>query len=114
MEAPDAPLEALRAKLWRALGSGSSLILKAKEMREAAAFYDCVRKDVRARAPQLVVDVCGGHGALGMMFLAHGACAQTVVVDPNPPPSHGELLAAWRPFIPSADAVIYDARPLAE
>ena len=38
-----------------------------------------------------VVDVCGGHGALALLFLAHGQALRATVIDPNQPASHGTL-----------------------
>lgn len=109
-EVPSAP-EPLRARLWRALTVNDNA-LKSKEMREACAFYDAVRRDARRCAPELVIDVCGGHGALGMLFVAHGAAKGALIIDQLRPPSHGHVLQAWGEFLGSDAAVTYDERPL--
>jgi ubiquinone/menaquinone biosynthesis C-methylase UbiE len=38
-----------------------------------------------------VVDVCGGHGALALLFLAHGQAQQATIIDPQRPASHATL-----------------------
>jgi ubiquinone/menaquinone biosynthesis C-methylase UbiE len=38
-----------------------------------------------------VVDVCGGHGALALLFLAHGQAQQAKIIDPQRPASHATL-----------------------
>ena len=35
--------------------------------------------------------MCGGHGGLGMLFVAHGIANRLVIIDQSKPPSH-ELL----------------------
>lgn len=40
---------------------------------------------------QQIVDVCGGHGALAMLCLAHGLGQEAVIIDPSKPPSHQRL-----------------------
>ncbi len=37
------------------------------------------------------MDVCGGHGALAMLCLAHGLGQEAVIIDPSKPPSHQRL-----------------------
>ncbi|CAE6911912.1 trmA [Symbiodinium natans] len=80
-------------------------------MKEACAFYDAVRKDARRCDPGTVVDVCGGHGALGMLFVAHGIAQRAVIIDQSKPPSHDLLRAAWSEYL-GPSAVAYDERPL--
>lgn len=41
--------------------------------------------------PQQIVDVCGGHGALAMLCLAHGLGQEAVIIDPSKPPSYQRL-----------------------
>ncbi|CAJ1362607.1 unnamed protein product [Effrenium voratum] len=106
MEVP----ETLRAKLWAAVSR--SRAIRTKEMQEACAFYDCVRKDARKVQPELVIDVCGGHGALGMLFLAHGLAKEALVIDRSEPASHKQLRQAWDEFLPKS--IAYDQRPLQE
>lgn len=104
--------EPIRAKLWRQLAVNDHM-LKSKEMKEACAFYDSIRKDVRRSSPQLIVDVCGGHGALGMLCIAHGVAPRACIIDQLQPTSHRSLYRAWRPFLGnSAEPVQYDERPL--
>jgi len=40
---------------------------------------------------QQIVDVCGGHGALAMLCLAHGLGQEAVIIDPSKPPSYQRL-----------------------
>ncbi|CAK9088681.1 unnamed protein product [Durusdinium trenchii] len=100
----------LRSKLWAAVMQSKAI--KVKELQESCAFYDCVRKDVRKLRPQLVVDVCGGHGALAMLCVAQGAAEGAVIIDQSAPPSHRHLREAWSPFLPGP--ITYDERPLQE
>lgn len=107
----------LRARLWGALGRPKP-VLKPKEMSEACAFYDAVRRDVRRRAPDLVIDVCGGygaHGALGMLFVAHGAARRALIIGPSRPDSFENLRTAWAPFLgQKGSTVTCDERPSQE
>ncbi|CAE8640460.1 unnamed protein product, partial [Polarella glacialis] len=64
--------------------------------------------------PSLVIDVCGGHGALGMLFIAHGVTKKALIIDQLRPPSHEAVKRAWAPFLGGGDSVSYDARPLRE
>jgi len=113
------PPTSLRSKLWEAIG-GRNQALKSKEMKEACAFYDAIRKDARGVRPDVVIDVCGGHGALGMLFVAHGVARRTLIIDRHCPKSHEALVRAWKPFLGSAaetgetslDVVSYDERAL--
>ncbi|CAL1154514.1 unnamed protein product [Cladocopium goreaui] len=77
---------------------------------ESCAFYDCVRKDARKLRPEVVVDVCGGHGALALLFLAHGQAQQATIIDPQRPASHATLREAWSSFV--TGPISYDQRPL--
>ena len=38
-----------------------------------------------------VIDVCGGHGALALLFLAHGQAEEAMIIDQLQPSSHGWL-----------------------
>ena len=40
---------------------------------------------------QQIADVCGGHGALAMLCLAHGLGQEAVIIDPSKPPSYQRL-----------------------
>lgn len=43
-----------------------------------------------SQKPQ-IVDVCGGHGALAMLCLAHGLGQEAKIIDPSKPPSYQRL-----------------------
>ena len=100
--------QSLRSKLWAAVAQSKAI--RAKEMQESCAFYDCVRKDARKLRPQVIADVCGGHGALAMLCLAHGLGQEAVIIDPSKPPSYQRLCDAWSPFVDGE--ICYDQRPL--
>merc|ERR1719383_87964 len=114
-ENPGVPPESLRSKLWNQITHGQR-ILRSKEMSEACAFYDAVRKDIRRSSYDCVVDGCGGHGALGMLMVAHGVAPRAVVIDQHRPPSFEVLRNAWSRWLRGeagvGDAVLYDERPI--
>eukprot|EP00931_Biecheleriopsis_adriatica_P036443 TRINITY_DN20997_c0_g1_i1.p1 TRINITY_DN20997_c0_g1~~TRINITY_DN20997_c0_g1_i1.p1 ORF type:complete len:726 (-),score=127.89 TRINITY_DN20997_c0_g1_i1:204-2348(-) len=111
----DGALESLRAKLWRGLSDGQ--VIRVKEMREACAFYDAVRKDAKRCSPSLVIDASGGSGVLGMLFIAHGVASRALVINQFQAPSHEALRVAWAPFLcgragDGIEEVRCDQRPL--
>ena len=64
-----------------------------KEVREAMAFFRKVRNLLGPR--RLVVDVCGGHGMLGALFVCYGKARKCVVIDKLEPRSYQSMRAAW-------------------
>eukprot|EP00929_Paragymnodinium_shiwhaense_P010103 TRINITY_DN11459_c0_g1_i2.p1 TRINITY_DN11459_c0_g1~~TRINITY_DN11459_c0_g1_i2.p1 ORF type:complete len:707 (-),score=136.08 TRINITY_DN11459_c0_g1_i2:30-2150(-) len=111
-DAADRPAASLRQAMWTAVG----MTIPAKEMKEACAFYDAVRKDARRRAGSssrhydVVIDACGGHGALGMLCVAHGLAAEGVVIDQSQPGSFAKLLEAWAAFCPASSIAYQEGR----
>lgn len=69
-----------------------------KELLESFEFFEHVRK--RVRAPT-VVDLCCGHGLVGMLYGIHHRDVQTVrLVDRTRPESVDRILAALHPLVP--------------
>ena len=93
--------ETLESKLlaaWRTLPRPRPRL---KEVEEAFAFFRAVCDDVAGRfrrgeedtERRTVVDACGGHGLLGMLFVAYRRAHTAVIVDVQRPASFDNLRA---------------------
>jgi 8-oxo-dGTP pyrophosphatase MutT (NUDIX family) len=71
-----------------------------KEFKESYSFVNAVRKlfGTKKDSFDLILDVAGGHGALGALFLAVGAAQQAVVIDPADV-GGGAVRRAWHVFL---------------
>ena len=72
---------------------------KSKEVQESLAFVrrctPLMRKEKR-----VVVDVCSGHGMIGMLFLAFKRAKHALVLDIKARKATALMHEAWRDFIP--------------
>lgn len=69
-----------------------------KEFKESYAFVNAVRKFFDKDSFDFVIDVAGGHGALGALFLAVHVAREAVVVDPANV-GGGGIQRAWKKFL---------------
>lgn len=96
--------ETLQNKLARALAQCGALPIK--ELMECGEMFERVRHAVRAG---MVVDLCCGHGLLGVLFaLFERRVERVVLIDRRQPPSHRKLMqcvAGIAPWV--ADKVVY-------
>ena len=94
-----------------ALSLASRRALPLKELLESAEFYMRVRRRIRAQA---VVDLCAGHGLVGLLFAAFERCVQQVVLlDQRQPECFEQVLEAVVEVAPwTADKVRYIETPL--
>jgi 8-oxo-dGTP pyrophosphatase MutT (NUDIX family) len=69
-----------------------------KEYNEAYAFVNALRLSAKKIPVELVLDVAGGHGALGALFLiTTPTVRRAVVIDPAVV-GNGAVERAWRPY----------------
>lgn len=107
----------LNRRLYRAHASAGRPRPATKELHEAVAFFSKCERLLTQPAPtmgggnhqkrrrlDLVVDACGGHGLLALLFLVHNKASRAVVIDLFRPPSHDAMLRAWAPFLPPPEA----------
>lgn len=81
--------DTLQDRLVRALAA--ERVLPIKEILECCEFFEHIRKDVRA---ERVVDLCCGHGLLGILFaLFERDVQQVLLTDEREPLSLGAVLA---------------------
>lgn len=72
-----------------------------KELHEGYAFFKRTEGLLaRGRPLDVVVDACGGHGMLGMPYVAYGKARRAIIVDVCKPASHVVMLRAWARFLP--------------
>lgn len=67
-----------------------------KELRESFAFFQ--KTCQFGMGKELLLDVCGSHGVLAALFLAHGRVGRAVVLDKFKPASFGHVREALAPF----------------
>lgn len=71
-----------------------------KELHESYAFFKKTEGTLtKSGRLDLVIDACGGHGMLGMLYVAFGKAKRAVVVDICRPLSHDAMLTSWAPFL---------------
>lgn len=101
--------DALEHRVVRELGARRALA--AKEVYESFEFFARVRKDLRRPT---VVDLCCGHGLVGLLFAVfEREVEQVVLCDERRPPNHDLALAAVCAAAPwVAGKVRYLERPL--
>lgn len=101
--------DSLEHRIVRELGARRALAVK--EVYESFEFFARVRKDLRQRD---VVDLCCGHGLVGLLFAAFERAVERVVLcDERRPHNHDLVLAAVRAAAPwVTDKVRYVERPL--
>lgn len=99
---------------------------KGKEIKESFAFVKKVlpllctsTKKGGAKVhsgPEVVVDVAGSHGMVGLLFAAFRKAAPTVksvvIVDPHRPKSYDNVLDAWKTHLAESTITDYDERGL--
>lgn len=84
------PTDSLQDKLVRELAGERTIAIK--EVLECFEFFERVRKEIRAPC---VVDLCCGHGLLGILFaLFERRVERVILVDERQPLSFDKLLAA--------------------
>ena len=88
----------MERRLFHALHQSGVNTPDIKEFKEAFAFLNAVRSAFRKskQSFDLVIDVAGGHGALGALFLLTTTIPQAVVIDPA---RVGSVRKAWEPFL---------------
>lgn len=96
-----------------ALALSARRALPVKELLESAEFYMRVRRRVRA---QTVVDLCAGHGLVGLLFAAfERSVSQVILIDQRQPESFARILEAVIEIAPwSEDKVRYVESTLLE
>jgi len=96
-----------------ALALAARRALPLKELLESAEFYMRVRRRIRA---QTVVDLCAGHGLVGLLFAAFERSVQRVVLlDQRQPESFTRVREAVVEVAPwTADKLVYIESPLLE
>ena len=94
--APPPPRASLETKLYWALRQARGPKPNNKEVQESLAFFKQAQKLLRRR--RVVIDVCGGHGLVGALFVAFGHADEAVVLDKFEPASHRRLCDILAPF----------------
>ncbi|MEX1024121.1 MAG: hypothetical protein WD226_03505 [Planctomycetota bacterium] len=94
------PGDGLHERFARALGARKAV--RFKEVLEAIEFFAVVRK--RVRRP-VMVDLCAGHGLVGILFAMYERSVERVVlVEPTPPGNRSRVLEAAAevaPWVPA-------------
>jgi 8-oxo-dGTP pyrophosphatase MutT (NUDIX family) len=86
----------LEHRLFNALHERSMNSRGIKEFKEAYAFFNVIRQVYKKHKFDVVIDVAGGHGALGALFVISGATKEAVVVDPA---RVGSVRLVWGKYI---------------
>ena len=92
-----------RKHLWRAWKLSPRPRPKTKELKECFAFVDRTERILKRRT--LIIDIAGGHGALGMAFKVHRNMVRSkkttelkvIIGDLHGPGSYHNLKRAWLP-----------------
>mmetsp|Transcript_5215 Transcript_5215/g.9927 ORF Transcript_5215/g.9927 Transcript_5215/m.9927 type:complete len:325 (+) Transcript_5215:215-1189(+) len=71
-----------------------------KEMSESFAFFTKTEKSLMTREKEVVIDVCGGHGMIAMLFLVFRKAKTAIVLDKEPRESLNVMWKAWQDFLP--------------
>lgn len=83
--------DGLHERFARALGERRAV--RFKEVLEAIEFFAAVRKRVRSTAT--ILDVCAGHGLVGLLFgMFERRVQRVVLIEPAPPDNRDRILAA--------------------
>jgi hypothetical protein len=105
------PTDSLPDRLARSLADHR--VVHAKELLESFEFFARVRR--RVRRPT-VVELCAGHGLVGLLFaLCEPSVTRVELVDSRQPPSFGRIHQAFAALAPwVSDKVVYREAPLDE
>lgn len=94
------PGDGLHVRFARALGARRAV--RFKEVLEAIEFFAAVRKRARAAT---VVDLCAGHGLVGLLFgMFERRVERVVLVEPSPPDNRARVLEAAFEVAPWVEA----------
>eukprot|EP01129_Flabellula_baltica_P001352 TRINITY_DN11231_c0_g1_i1.p1 TRINITY_DN11231_c0_g1~~TRINITY_DN11231_c0_g1_i1.p1 ORF type:complete len:308 (+),score=63.75 TRINITY_DN11231_c0_g1_i1:140-1063(+) len=97
-QTPEEPTEkkyTLRQKLWhefRHINRPSE-----KEMYESFEFFNKSSNVLKKR--KAVIDVCGSHGIIGLLFMAFRYAQKVYVIDAYRPPAFDKLMNCWKDFL---------------
>jgi len=105
------PTDSLPDRLARSLAE--QRVVHVKELLESFEFFARVRR--RVRRPT-IVELCAGHGLVGLIFaLCEPSVTRVVLIDSTQPPTFGRILEAFTTIAPwVADKVAYRESSLDE
>ena len=87
----------LRKAMWNAWKQAQKPKPKAKEIKECLAFFSRTERFFKKK--KLIIDCCGGHGALGLAFKVHNRNDVKVLIgDLHCPESFYSLRKKWLPL----------------
>lgn len=89
------PTYSLAQRLFHALHDKRVRSPNIKEFNESLAFVNAVQKVIRKSDIDIVIDVAGGHGALGALFLILTGARESIVIDPANV-GNGGVERAWK------------------
>merc|ERR1711871_965686 len=69
-----------------------------EEVKESIAFHSKASK-IRPKA-KVLVDCCGGHGMIGLVFLIHRHVQRAVIADLKFRESFENILNGWKSLLP--------------
>ena len=84
----------LEQRLFHTLHENHNNLLSIKEFKENYAFCNAVRTAFKGDEYDIVMDVAGGHGALGALFLICTKSSRAIVIDPADV-GGGRIQEAW-------------------
>eukprot|EP00536_Pseudo-nitzschia_multiseries_P014449 jgi/Psemu1/38754/gm1.38754_g len=101
----------LEKRLFHTLHKNQCNLLSIKEFKECYAFCNAVRKAFgkkkgKSQGFDVVIDVAGGHGALGAMFLICTPAYKSIILDPADV-GGGRIQQAWEDFMGSQKQLTY-------
>jgi 8-oxo-dGTP pyrophosphatase MutT (NUDIX family) len=83
------------------------LTVRAKEFNESFGFVNLSRRAFENTAPDHVIDIAGGHGAIALLYLILTPARSAVVIDPADERNFHRLHAAWSKHIPPGKTISY-------
>ena len=88
--------------------------LPLKEFKESWQFANAVVTYFGRSSYDLILDVAGGHGALGMILLILTEAKEAVVIDPAPVRSENGIRDVWKNFLSVSKSLRYRRESLQE